>query len=66
MIDLKLLADNTKGKRDKAFLELFHNKNYYLVTSNLHYINSAYKFQDKLKLIIRRKDYSNDYIIKEL
>ena len=65
MIDLIQLAENTKGKRDKAFLELFHNKNFRLVTSNLHLINSAYKFQDKLKLSITRKDYSNDYVITE-
>lgn len=65
MIDLIELADNTKGKRDKNFLEMLHNKNFSISTENLHLINSAYKFQDKLNLSIVRRDYSNIYDIRE-
>lgn len=62
--DLLELADNTKGKRDKTFLELLYNNNFRLETENLHIINSAYKFKDKLGLSIIRQDFSNTHIIK--
>ena len=63
-IDIKDLAEKTKSKRDKNFLETFYNKNFYLQTKNLFLIDSAYKFKDELNLSIKRIDYSNDYIIK--
>ena len=63
MINIKELAENTKGKRDKQFLEEFYNKNFRLETHNLHLINSAYKFKSELGLKIKRYDYSNTYLI---
>ena len=63
-MDILEFIKEIKGKRDKTFLELFYNKNFYVETKNLHYINSAYKFQDELNLNISRKDYSNIYIIR--
>ena len=64
MIDILELSKKVKGKRDKDFLELFYNHNFYLVTKNINLINSAYKVQTELNLIINRVDYSSDYIIK--
>ena len=63
MINLIELRDKTKLKTDKAFLERLHNGNNRVITENLRFINSAYKFKDKLNLSIKRVDYSNEHII---
>lgn len=65
MQDIKSLAENTKLKTDRAFLELFYNKNFVIFTDKRRLIESAYKFEKKLNLKIRRRDYSNIYDITE-
>ena len=53
-----------KGKRNNALAELLYNKNGRLVTSNLHYINSAYNLKYLgVNVSIKRIDYSNKHII---
>lgn len=59
-----LESGGIKGKRNNALAELLYNKNGRLVTSNLHYINSAYDLKGMgLSLSIQRIDFSSDYII---
>lgn len=67
MNDLINLLDSGKIKKKRllTLCELLYNKNGYIVTSNLHHINSAYDLRGyDINVSIQRKDYSNEYMIE--
>jgi hypothetical protein len=68
MKELIKLLDSGKNfkKTERAFLEALYNSNGRLRTRKHWDIENGFKYKSQLNLMVKRIDYSNDYIITTL